>query len=79
MKRRFLSIVLAICMVLTLVPTAAFAAADTDSTPSVSAYVTKAQMMDSTFVPKTDGTADNIGKLVFGKNYRDRDCESIGN
>ncbi|MGN1414989.1 MAG: DUF6273 domain-containing protein [Anaerovoracaceae bacterium] len=67
MKRRILSIVLAICMVFTLVPTAAFAAADTDSTPSVATYATKAQLMDGTFAPDSSGNAANIGKLVFGK------------
>ncbi|MDO4515381.1 MAG: DUF6273 domain-containing protein, partial [Lachnospiraceae bacterium] len=55
-------------MVLTLTPTTSFAVAGTSSTPSVSAYATKAQMMDGTFAPKVDGTATNIGKLVFGKN-----------
>ena len=36
--------------------------------PSVSAYASKAQLMDGTFAPNSKGTADNIGKLVFGKN-----------
>ena len=31
-------------------------------------YATKTQLMDGTFAPITDGTAVNIGKLVFGKN-----------
>lgn len=35
--------------------------------PSVSAYATKAQLMDDTFAPNADGTANNIGKLMFGK------------
>lgn len=35
--------------------------------PSVSAYATKAQLMDGTFAPDADGTANNIGKLMFGK------------
>lgn len=38
------------------------------SEPGMSAYATKEQLMDSTFAPKADGTADNIGKLIFGKN-----------
>ena len=67
MKKRILSIMLAICMVLTLVPATSFAAAGTSSTPSVSAYATKAQLMDDTFAPNSSGTAANIGKLVFGK------------
>ena len=65
MKKRFLSIMLAICMVITLVPQAAFAETGTDSTPSVTAYATKAQLMGDTFDPSKDA---KIGKLAFGKN-----------
>ena len=36
--------------------------------PSVSAYATKAHLMGDAFAPNADGTANNIGKLVFGKN-----------
>ena len=69
MKKRILSIMLTLCMVLMLVPATAFAEGGTGSTPSVSAYATKAQLMDGTFAPNsTSGTATNIGKLVFGKN-----------
>ena len=35
--------------------------------PSVSAYATKTQLMDGTFAPKADGTAEKYGKIVFGK------------
>mgnify|MGYP007064463867 CR=1 FL=1 len=42
--------------------------ADSGTEPSVTAYATKDQLMDGTFKPKDDGTADNYGKLVFGKN-----------
>lgn len=38
-----------------------------EMTPSVSAYATKEQLMDDTFAPKNDGTADNYGKLAFGR------------
>ena len=31
-------------------------------------YATKAQLMDGTFAPDSNGNATNIGKLVFGKN-----------
>ena len=55
-------------MVLTLAPQAAFAGTGTDSTPSVTAYATKDQLMDGTFAPNSNVTASNIGKLVFGKN-----------
>ncbi len=55
---------------ITIMPqgTVSVKADDTQKTPSVSAYATKEQLMDDTFAPKNDGTADNYGKLVFGKN-----------
>ncbi|MBQ8807416.1 MAG: hypothetical protein IJZ68_13435, partial [Bacteroidaceae bacterium] len=68
MKKRILSIVLTLCMVLMFVPQTVFAEGETSSTPSVSAYATKAQLMDDTFAPDSSGNATNIGKLVFGKN-----------
>ena len=68
MKKRILSILLSLCMVLTLAPQAAFAGTGTDSTPSVTAYATKDQLIDGTFAPNSNVTASNIGKLVFGKN-----------
>ena len=68
MKKRILSFILAICMVFTLMPHFVFAEGSTSATPSVSAYATKAQLMDDTFAPNAGGTANNIGKLVFGKN-----------
>ena len=36
--------------------------------PRVSAYATKEQLVDDTFAPNADGTANHIGKLLFGKN-----------
>lgn len=68
MKKRILSILLTLCMVLMFVPQTVFAEGETSSTPSVSAYATKAQLMDHTFAPDSSGNAMNIGKLVFGKN-----------
>ena len=67
MKRKILSTLLTLCMVLTLVPTTAFADEGTGSTPSVSAYATKDQLKGDTFAPDPNGNATNIGKLVFGK------------
>ncbi|MGN1421411.1 MAG: chitobiase/beta-hexosaminidase C-terminal domain-containing protein [Eubacterium sp.] len=67
MKKRILSIALAICMLLTLVPTMVFAD-DVTTAPSVSVYATKAQLMDDTFAPDADGYDNNIGKLAFGIN-----------
>lgn len=37
------------------------------SEPSLETYATKAQLMDSTFAPKSDGTASNVGKIAFGQ------------
>ena len=68
MKKRILIILLTLCMVLVLCPVTVFAEGETSSTPSVSAYATKAQLMDDTFAPDSSGNAMNIGKLVFGKN-----------
>ena len=43
--------------------------AATGSEPSVTAYATKAQLMDGTFAPSnSSGTAANVGVLAFGKN-----------
>ena len=68
MKKRILSIVLAICLLLTLVPTMVFAEGEITTAPSVSAYATKTQLMDDTFAPDSStGEAENYGKLVFGK------------
>ena len=64
MRKRILSIMLAMCMVLALVPQAAFAEGETDSTPSLSTFATKQQLMDAF----SSNDADNKGKLVFGKN-----------
>ncbi|MDD6042540.1 MAG: DUF6273 domain-containing protein, partial [Eubacteriaceae bacterium] len=66
-KRRLLSIVLSLCMVLALVPQMVFAEGEISGTPSVTAYATKEQLKDGTFAPNANGTANNIGKLVFGK------------
>ena len=43
------------------------AASGSGTEPSVSAYATKTQLMDNTFAPNADGTAENYGMIVFGK------------
>ena len=43
-------------------------AAEAINEPSVTDYATKDQLMDDTFKPDGYGKANNIGKLVFGKN-----------
>ncbi len=35
--------------------------------PSLAAYASKDQLMDNTFAPNADGTANNICKIAFGK------------
>lgn len=43
--------------------------------PSIAAYVTKEQLMDSTFAPNSDGKADNTLKLAFGLNEDGKEQE----
>ncbi|MGN0573257.1 MAG: hypothetical protein ACI4IX_04895, partial [Acutalibacteraceae bacterium] len=64
MKKRIISIMLAICMVLSLVPITAVAAG---GAPSLSSFATKDQLMTE-YMTDSDGKATNIGKLIFGKN-----------
>ena len=74
MKERILSIVLAICMILPIVPITAFSEGNTSTAPSVSAYATKEQLMDDTFAPDSStGEAANYGKLVFGNKEVEED------
>ena len=72
--KKGIALVLSFAMVAGLVPAMSGgantvqAATGTGTEPSVSAYATKTQLMDGTFAPNEEGTAANIGKLVFGKN-----------
>ena len=72
--RKGLAMLLSLAMVVGLVPSMSGgankvqAASGSGTEPSVSSYATKTQLMDGTFAPNADGTAVNIGKLVFGKN-----------
>ena len=72
--RKGMAFVLSLAMVAGLVPAMSGgankvqAASGSGTEPSVSAYATKTQLMDGTFAPKKDGTAENYGKIVFGKN-----------
>ena len=72
--RKGLAMLLSLAMVAGLVPAMSGgantvqAASGTGTELSVSAYATKEQLMDGTFAPKEDGTAENYGKIVFGKN-----------
>ena len=71
--RKGMAFVLSLAMVAGLVPAMSGgantvqAASVTGTEPSVSAYATKAQLMDGTFAPNANGTAANYGKIVFGK------------
>lgn len=72
--KKGMAFVLSLAMVAGLVPAMSGgankvqAASGSGTEPSVSAYATKTQLMDGTFAPNAEGTAENYGKLVFGKN-----------
>ncbi len=59
--------ILILFMIFTVLPVSIKAEGDTLE-PDVTVFATKEQMMDGTFAPKSDGTAENIGKILFGKN-----------
>ena len=71
--KKGMAFVLSLAMVAGLVPVMSGgankvqAASGSGTEPSVSAYATKTQLMDNTFAPNADGTAENYGKIVFGK------------
>ena len=73
--KKGMAFVLSLAMIAGLVPAMpggadkvrAASGSGSDNTPSVSAFATKTQLMNE-FTPNSDGTAANIGKLVFGKN-----------
>ena len=71
--KKEMAFVLSLAMVAGLVPAMSGgankvqAASGSGTEPSVSAYATKTQLMDGTFAPKADGTAEKYGKIVFGK------------
>ena len=72
--KKGMAFVLSLAMVAGLIPAMSGgantvqAATGSGTEPSVSAYATKTQLMDGTFAPNANGTAENYGKLVFGKN-----------
>lgn len=71
--KKGMAFVLSLAMVAGLVPAMSGgantvqAATGSGTEPSVTAYATKDQLMNS-FKPNSDGTVENYGKLVFGKN-----------
>lgn len=63
MRRKILCVLLAICAVLSIIPAGVIA---DDSTPSITAYATKNELMTAFTPDSTTGIGENIGKIVFG-------------
>ena len=55
-------------MVITVLPVNTIAEGEQTTAPDVTVYATKDDMMGETFAPNSNGTAKNIGKILFGKN-----------
>ena len=69
MKRNAALLIISLLLLITILPVSIYAEGeDTPDTPDVSVYATKEQMMDDTFAPNADGTAENIGIIEFGGN-----------
>ncbi|MDY4973009.1 MAG: hypothetical protein SO103_05590, partial [Erysipelotrichaceae bacterium] len=69
--------ILTLLMVITLLPVNTLAEGEQTTTPDVTVYATKEQMMDGTFAPNADGTADKDKKarIQFGKDDIGRDYQ----
>ena len=65
--KKFKLLILSLLLILTLIPVSIYAEGE-DNTPDVSVYAARTQLMDDTFMPSNNGTANNIGKIIFGKN-----------
>ena len=59
---------LTLLMVITVLPVNTIAEGEQTTAPDVTVYATKDDMMGETFAPNSNGTAKNIGKILFGKN-----------
>ena len=59
---------LTLLMVITVLPVNTIAEGEQTTAPDVTVYSTKDDMMGETFAPNSNGTAKNIGKILFGKN-----------
>ncbi|MCI5884870.1 MAG: InlB B-repeat-containing protein, partial [Clostridiales bacterium] len=66
MKKKILSILLSMCMAVTLMPQMAFAAGEVSAAPGLQVYAAKDQLMDAFSSENTD----NIGRLIFGRNSK---------
>ena len=60
--------ILTLLMVITVLPVNTIAEGEQTTAPDVTVYATKDDMMGETFAPNSNGTAKNIGKILFGKN-----------
>ena len=59
---------LTLLMAISLLPVNTIAEGEQTTAPDVTVYATKDDMMGETFAPNSNGTAKNIGKILFGKN-----------
>ena len=66
---------LTLLMVITILPINTLAEGEQTTAPDVTVYATKEQMMDGTFAPKSDGTADIKARIQFGKDDIGRDYQ----
>ena len=73
MKRTRL-LILSVLLMATLIPVSVYAEGGTLE-PDVTVFATKDQMMDGTFAPKSDGTADIKARIQFGKDDIGRDYQ----
>ena len=67
--------ILTLLLAITLLPVNTIAEGVQTTTPDVTVYATKEQMMDGTFAPKSDGTADIKAQIQFGKDDIGRDYQ----
>ncbi|MDD6005227.1 MAG: hypothetical protein PUC68_06095 [Firmicutes bacterium] len=67
MKRTRL-LILSVLLIATLIPVSVYAE-NTTSSPDVTVFATKEQMMDGTFAPNDQGEPQKIGRITFGKTY----------
>ena len=59
---------LTLLMVIKVLPVNTIAEGEQTTAPDVTVYAPKDDMMGETFAPNSNGTAKNIGKILFGKN-----------
>ncbi|MGN1054016.1 MAG: hypothetical protein ACI4P1_01935 [Erysipelotrichaceae bacterium] len=72
--KRIRLLILSVLLIATLIPVSVYAEGGT-SEPDVTVFATKEQMMDGTFAPNADGTADIKARIQFGKDDIGRDYQ----